>query len=69
MIRAANLLAQYNSFKALTYTLIKSILSFYGCECQSWARDKFSVSQQRQCDNVIEPQGPEKILKIFRSRD
>ena len=33
---------------------------------QSWARDKFLASQQRQRNNVKEPQGPEKIRKIVR---
>ena len=30
---------------------------------QSWAHDIFIASRQRQRDNVIDPQGPEKILK------
>ena len=34
----------------------------------SWTRDNFIVSRQRQRDNVIEPQGPEKIRNIFRSQ-
>ena len=32
-------------------------------EYQSWARDNRIASQQIQRDNLIEPQGPEKILK------
>ena len=33
---------------------------------QSWARDNCLASRQRQHDNVIEPQGPEKNRKIIR---
>ena len=39
-----------------------------GLKKQSWASDNFLASRQRQRDNVIEPQGQEKIRKIFRSR-
>ena len=35
---------------------------------QSWTRDNFLASRQRQRDNVIEPRGQEKSRKIFRSR-
>ena len=35
---------------------------------QSLARNNSLASQQRQRDNVIEPQGPETIRKISRSR-
>ena len=35
---------------------------------QSLARGNFLALRQRQRDNVIEPQGQEKIRKIFRSR-
>ena len=34
---------------------------------QSFARDNFLASRQRQRNNVIEPQGQEKIRKIFGS--
>ena len=33
---------------------------------QSWARDNNKASRQRQRDNLIELQGPNKIRKIFR---
>ena len=35
---------------------------------QSWARDNFLASRQRIRNNVKEPEGPEKNLKIFMSR-
>ena len=35
---------------------------------QSCARDIFLALRQRQHKNVIEPQGPEKFRKIFKSR-
>ena len=35
---------------------------------QSWARNNFIASRQRIRDNVTEPEGPEKNLKIFMPR-
>ena len=37
-------------------------------DAQSWARDNFLASLQRQRVNVIDSQGTEKNRKIFRSR-
>ena len=63
-------------FVTCTYTIMAESFTIvmrgtfpviYRCT-QSWARDSFSDPLQRQRDNVIEPQGPEKIRKIFRSR-
>ena len=45
----------------MAYSMLKIYLQ------QSWARDIFLASRQRQRDNVIQPQGPEKIRKILRS--
>ena len=45
----------------MAYSMLKIYLQ------QSWACDIFLASRQRQRDNVIQPQGPEKIRKILRS--
>ena len=51
----------------LNYVALLKYVS-YEYKNQSWVRDNFLASRQRQRYNVIEPPGQEKIRKIFRSR-
>ena len=47
------------------YSAAASVAIFVCVTEQSWARDNFLASGQRQRDNVTEPQGPVRDQKKF----